>query len=97
MSGWENLKEYILSEEELLFLCKNTLYEKNNSEVLDIKDEDVLLEVEKLYHLMFDSNYKNKFRKRGLTVGNHDLRYNSFDYLEDKISLLGALSDFGEA
>ena len=43
---------------------------------------------------MFDNNYKEKIHN--LNIGNKKIRFNAFDYIEDKISLLGSLSDFGE-
>lgn len=94
MSGWDNFYKYIYYNENLIRLCKYTLYEKNNNEQIEIENEEVLKEVNKLYKLMFDNNYKEKIHN--MVIGNQIIRFNAFDYIEDKISLLGSLSDFGE-
>lgn len=94
LSGWDNFYKYICDNESLIRLCKYSLYEKNNNEPIDVENETVLKEVNKLYKLMFDNNYKEKIHD--VVIGNQTIRFNAFDYIEDKISLLGALSDFGE-
>ena len=94
LSGWDNFYKYICDNEYLIRLCKYSLYEKNNNEPIDVENETVLKEVNKLYKLMFDNNYKEKIHD--VVIGNQTIRFNAFDYIEDKISLLGALSDFGE-
>lgn len=95
MSGWDNFYKYICANEDLIRFCKYNLYERNNNEQLEIENEEILKEVNKLYKLMFDNNYKEKIHN--LNIGNKKIRFNAFDYIEDKISLLGSLSDFGES
>lgn len=94
LSGWDKFYEYINSNKELITLCKYSLYEKNNNEVIDVDNATVLKEVNKLYKLIFDNNYKEKIND--MVIGNQTIRFNAFDYIDDKISILGALSDFGE-
>lgn len=94
LSGWNKFYDYICYSEQLIRMCKYCLYDKNNNEPVNVDNEIVLSEVHKLYNLMFDSNYKEKLNN--VVIGNQTIGLNAFDYIEDKISLLGALSDFGE-
>lgn len=94
LSGWDNFYKYICANEDLIRFCKYNLYERNNNEQLENENEEILKEVNKLYNVMFDNNYKEKIHN--LNIGNKKIRFNAFDYIEDKISLLGSLSDFGE-
>ena len=87
--GWSDLEKFIRHDEKLIKLCKYMIYSNK-----DATTPETLEEVKKLYGLMFDEDYRDKVPET--VIGGNRIYGDVFNYLEDKMSLLGSLSDFGE-
>ncbi len=85
---WNKLETFI-QDNDLINFCRKSLYD-----VIDHSnkqsDELVMHETKKLYELAFDNGTKKTRNK----VGDQEININLYDYMEEKISILGALSNF---
>ena len=91
-NGWNKFRSYILSNDSLIYFCKYSLFE-NNDENVAVHNEIVLDEVNKLYSLLFEKVKRDV--DSAIKIGNSLVNCHAFNSIEDKLSILGSLSDFG--
>jgi hypothetical protein len=87
-NGWDAFAKFIDNDKTLVSLCESSLY-KNKS----VNKEELFKELEKLYFKIFQSK-NDKFEI--IKIGDYEFYSKSLKNINNKISLLGDLTDFSE-
>jgi KaiC/GvpD/RAD55 family RecA-like ATPase len=87
-NGWNDFEKFVANDKILVSLCESSLYRNK-----EVKDEDIFLELKKLYSKIFQKK-NDKFEI--IKIGDYEFYSKSLKNIHNKISLLGDLTDFSK-
>ena len=87
---FEKLKNFIMSNSQIIRLCKYSLYDTDK----EISDDKLCQDVKNYYNLIFKQKEKSSKINIVTTIDSYSIDKSEFSKLYDNISLLGDISEF---